>query len=45
MYRNVVDLLSEEDYVFMPERNKHDDFPSFGDSKSDYDEVQFAPNP
>lgn len=39
VYRNVVDLLAEEDYVFMPERSKYDDFPSFGDSKSDYDEV------
>ena len=39
MYRNVFESLAEEDYVFMPDRKKDDEFPKFGDSTSDYDEV------
>lgn len=32
--------LAEEDYAFMPERNIDEEFPKFGDSQSDYDEVR-----
>ncbi|XP_005108749.1 dnaJ homolog subfamily C member 21 [Aplysia californica] len=39
VYRQVFETLAEEDYVFMPDRKKDEEFPKFGDSSSDYDEV------
>ncbi|KAH9488825.1 DnaJ sub C member 21 [Bulinus truncatus] len=39
VYRKVFETLAEEDYVFMPDRKKDEEFPKFGDSDSDYDEI------
>lgn len=33
------ETLAEEDYAFMPDRKLDEEFPKFGISTSDYDEV------
>ncbi|GFO47962.1 Dnaj-like protein subfamily c member 21 [Plakobranchus ocellatus] len=39
VYGKVFETLSEEDYVFMPDREENDDFPKFGGPDADYDET------
>ncbi|CAG5130248.1 unnamed protein product [Candidula unifasciata] len=39
VYSKVFESLAEEDYAFMPERKADEEFPKFGNSQSDYDEV------
>lgn len=39
MYRDVFKTLAEEDYVFMDDKDSDNEFPTFGDSQSDYEEV------
>ncbi|CAL1526897.1 unnamed protein product [Lymnaea stagnalis] len=39
VYGKVFEMLAEEDYVFMPDRKKDEEFPKFGGPESDYDEI------
>lgn len=39
VYRDVFKTLAEEDYLFMDDKDSDNEFPTFGDSQSDYEEV------
>ncbi|XP_059151673.1 dnaJ homolog subfamily C member 21-like [Physella acuta] len=39
VYGKVFEKLAEEDYVFMPDRKKDEEFPKFGGPEADYDEI------
>ena len=39
VYKDVFENLAQEDYVFMPDMTEDDEFPTFGNSQSDYEEV------
>ncbi|PVD23880.1 hypothetical protein C0Q70_17154 [Pomacea canaliculata] len=42
VYRDVFKTLAEEDYVFMDDKDSDNEFPTFGDSQSDYEEALVA---
>uniref|UniRef100_A0A0B7ABF2 DnaJ homolog subfamily C member 21 n=1 Tax=Arion vulgaris TaxID=1028688 RepID=A0A0B7ABF2_9EUPU len=39
VYSRVFENLAEEDYTFMPDKKHDEEFPKFGNSMSDYDEI------
>ena len=42
VYREVFKMLAGEDYEFMDDKDSDFEFPEFGSSQSDYDEVSLA---
>lgn len=44
MYRNVFELIAKEELESMLEEDA-EDFPTFGDSQSDYDTVRISEDP